>query len=407
MGRCYEFGVSIDPSSELAMVVAPEGGHCVCPSTGATCRGRFAGCTEIISQPGRIPPNAPEWSLGAGQGQLQAQPASQPVFVQTMPSQTVPSQTVPSQTVPAEAPPPVAQHTPAPAGGFHGALAAAEDRSVVRNNDTALADMRATLEALTDEVAKLRNRPQSATIEDLAEAVVILRNEAVSDNGAEEFLALGDQVDALTAHQHTLSALPAQMSSLEQGLQQLTSAIATIGYSQIDPSTIEEPMQKLARAVLELRSSQTHALGELRAAQTANVGSLEGLRNEVREVAARQARESHALRQQFTEMLTRIEERRGADVSGDELAAALKQMQSDLAKLQPDATEMVTATQLADTINTLRDAGVEDISAAHLVHAIQGDLRTIRDEMQSVKGRVEAMSGNGHRAVASNSPQHV
>ena len=45
------------------MVVVPGGGSCVCPTTGVTCRGRFAGCEEIVSQPGRIPPNAPDWAI--------------------------------------------------------------------------------------------------------------------------------------------------------------------------------------------------------------------------------------------------------------------------------------------------------------------------------------------------------
>ena len=63
MGRCYDFGVSIDASSEMAMMVAPEGGYCQSPSTAVTCEGRFDGCAEIVAVPGRVPPSAPGWSL--------------------------------------------------------------------------------------------------------------------------------------------------------------------------------------------------------------------------------------------------------------------------------------------------------------------------------------------------------
>ena len=63
MGRCYEFGISIDADSERAILVAPQGGFCICPSTGTTCEGRFIGCAAILEQANRVPPTAPSWAV--------------------------------------------------------------------------------------------------------------------------------------------------------------------------------------------------------------------------------------------------------------------------------------------------------------------------------------------------------
>jgi hypothetical protein len=65
MGRCYEFGTSIADDCDHAMVVSSEGGSCVCVRCGTACTGRFAGCSEIIAQPGRVPVFAPVWALDA------------------------------------------------------------------------------------------------------------------------------------------------------------------------------------------------------------------------------------------------------------------------------------------------------------------------------------------------------
>jgi hypothetical protein len=59
MGRCYEFGVSIDEACDHAMVVAPEGGACVCATCGSSCTGRFTGCAAILAKPGHVPLAAP------------------------------------------------------------------------------------------------------------------------------------------------------------------------------------------------------------------------------------------------------------------------------------------------------------------------------------------------------------
>ena len=312
------------------------------------------------------------------------QPVQQPVVTQ---------QFVPAPTLPAK-PHATARHESAEA--FQSALAAAEDRSVVRNNDTALVEMREAVDVLTHQVAELKNRPAGATIENLAEAVVILRQQAAADADAD---GMRELVETIAANQHAATALPDQMTALQQSMLDVTESVAEIAERQTElvatasdtTSEFDESMQKLGRAILELRGAQTGALEQLRSAQATTTAAVEALRDELSELAKRQARELHAVRQQFTEVRTRVEEREGADISADELAAQLNKMQSEIARLSPEGAEMISATQLADTINTLRDAGVEDLSAAHLVHALQTDMRTIRDEVQSVKGRVEAL----------------
>ena len=164
-------------------------------------------------------------------------------------------------------------------------------------------------------------------------------------------------------------------------------------------------MKQLGRAVLSLREAQTQAIDEVRTAQTQLTDLVQSMRDEVTALSQRQTREMHALRQQVTEMKTRLEERRAADVSGDELTTALGKIQTDIARLRPETSEMATATQLADTINTLRDAGVDDLSAAHLVHALQQDMRNIRDDIQSVRGDVESLIGNRDGEIAT--PSHA
>lgn len=65
MGRCYEFGTAINPDCDHGMVVVDEGGACRCPICGTLCRGKFAGCAEIVSRPGYASPLAPPRPRGA------------------------------------------------------------------------------------------------------------------------------------------------------------------------------------------------------------------------------------------------------------------------------------------------------------------------------------------------------
>lgn len=64
VGHCYEFGVAVDASCGHAMIVAPEGGACVCSTCNAHCEGRFPACAGIIARPGYVPAVAPGWAVG-------------------------------------------------------------------------------------------------------------------------------------------------------------------------------------------------------------------------------------------------------------------------------------------------------------------------------------------------------
>lgn len=72
MGRCYEFGVSVDEACEHAMSVVADGGSCECTVCDARCPGRFAGCAQVVDQPGYVPVLAPAW---ARSGTASAAPA--------------------------------------------------------------------------------------------------------------------------------------------------------------------------------------------------------------------------------------------------------------------------------------------------------------------------------------------
>ena len=63
MGQCYEFGVAIHEGCGHAMRVGDDGGACVCPTCGAYCEGRFAGCGPILEQAGYVPVTAPSWAV--------------------------------------------------------------------------------------------------------------------------------------------------------------------------------------------------------------------------------------------------------------------------------------------------------------------------------------------------------
>lgn len=67
MGRCYEFGVSIDGGCEHAMSVVAEGGACECQVCAAHCPGRFAGCAQVVARPGYVPSLAPAWARSGEQ----------------------------------------------------------------------------------------------------------------------------------------------------------------------------------------------------------------------------------------------------------------------------------------------------------------------------------------------------
>jgi hypothetical protein len=68
MGRCYEFGVSLSEGCEHAMVVAAEGGRCVCATCGSSCPGQFRACAAIVANPGYVPLTAPGWARPGGSG---------------------------------------------------------------------------------------------------------------------------------------------------------------------------------------------------------------------------------------------------------------------------------------------------------------------------------------------------
>ena len=351
MGRCYDFGISIDASSELAMVVAPEGGYCLCPSTGTTCGGRFAGCDEIIAQAGRIPANAPKWSVPQQQlAMSEVAAAPEPPAFQPNPPQPV--ETVEAARVEAIPAP--------PEPSLREALETADEQREPDAQAAVLDDITASIESLRGEVANLTEKPQTAAIDDVAEAVVLLQSEIAEST--------------------------TQIAQLGAMLGGLTEVVDAMGGRHEAPTydadrDVQVPLETLGRAMIEVRN-----------AQKATSKLLSPIRDALDESSQHQAGELRALRREIAEINNRMMEQRSADLSDEELAGALGDIRVELVRLRPESQEMVGATQLANTVNTLRDAGVEDLSAAHLVHALQVDMQTMREELQRVRRGIEAIS---------------
>lgn len=373
MGRCYDFGVSIDTSSERAMVVSAEGGSCVCPSSGVTCTGRFAGCADILNEPGRVPSNAPSWSLDPSPAVQQPKPANRTI-APSAPATPVPVPTPSFGEDRNGTPQPTAATTPhtSPSswsgGALGDALAAAEQRLAGPPPAQALSALVTAVEQLRHDFESFRTQPHGVSVDDLAEAVVVLRNSTPTDG-------------------------PVGGSNHQAEMHQLRSDVTQMN-EQMNVS-----LQRLGRAVLELRDTASEkpagaapGTADLTAAfeagQAQATASFNELRTQLVGAADAQAREVHALRAQVTALVTRIEARREADVSGTHIVAELESLRSELSRQSNDAAEMGTASELAATINTLRDAGTEQISAAHLIHSFQLEMRNLRTDLNDIRSAI-------------------
>jgi len=348
MGRCYDFGISIDPSSEKAMVVSPEGGYCVSPSTGVTCEGRFDGCDEIVAIPGRVPSSAPGWSLPTNG----SAPSTQDTGTSALPL----GSTGDSDEQRASTEPPddrldqlttivkalaqqIAETTKVDASKVDAstqtddlvrqiAQAAEEDRALGRARDQALSELTNSIKSLRHDLAEMADNRPTTSIDDIVEEMVILREELAP------------------------SPIPAELAdSVDKTMEEL--------------AELRGPVETIGRAMLELKSSQeqtTYAVA--------------------------------ALRDRLKGPLAMLERRCQTDMTGPDLAAKLSELCSEIGRIQPESAQNTTAGQLADTINALRDAGVEDISAAHLIHSLQVEMRTLRDEVVGIRGDIAEFATN-------------
>jgi len=340
MGRCYDFGISIDPSSEQAMIVAQEGGYCVSPPTGTTCEGRFEGCAEIMSSPSRVPPSAPGWSL--------------PTIVAPVGSA---DDTATDDATTSELPPPTEQieaesgeQTTAKCacqqavGELSHQLAnhAAETRSTALTQESSLNDLTAIVGSLSQEVNTVANNAvANATV-----ANATVANATVANNKAPA--SIDDLVEEMVILREDLapSPIPAELLGLVKQtvdeLHELRGAMETIG-----------------RAMLQLKGAQEQT--------TYTVTTL---------------------KDRVKGPLAELERRFQTDLTGPDIAGHFNELHAEIGRTRPEPADIVTASQLAATINTLRDAGVDDISSAHLIHSLQLEMRTLRDEVHSIRGDI-------------------
>lgn len=297
MGRCYEFGISIDADSERAMLVAPQGGFCVCPSTGTTCEGRFTGCAAILEQANRVPPTAPSWAVDE---------------MITQPTPPTPVAPLLSVTYPPQAP------------------------------------------TRTDTPTKIDPAPQAAPTEGRLDTIesTIQRLEA---------LLLEDREAAEASTAQDLRGMREQLASVQQ-------VIGSIHQVQRE---VEPP------------ATEAHIAGVHDAVE--HLATMVGLvRQEIQDTVERHQAELHAVRREMIELRATIQERIEMP-TGERLGPELRALRATVDELShQNRGQVQPASQLAETINTLRGAKLEEISAAHLVHTFQLEIRNLRDELQSL-----------------------
>ena len=227
---------------------------------------------------------------------------------------------------------------------------------------------------LKSEVAEVRQRPPEVSVEDIAEAILALRTTPSTEPEMPEPTPEPERVD-----------------DSNEAIEQLRTEVLA------RQDELAGSLHRLGRAMIELRDAQTATaqqadmsgpLGALELGHAQLTQSVEELRVQMTGATDAQAREVHALRAQVTAMMTRLEERRAADVSGAAVMEQLEALRSEVTRRDQEGADMSTATDLAATINTLRESGVEEISAAHLVHSFQLELRSLRTELHQIRDAV-------------------
>ncbi|MDG2111676.1 MAG: hypothetical protein P8N02_03570, partial [Actinomycetota bacterium] len=348
--------------------------------TGAACYGRFAGCADIIGQPGRVPPNAPAWSrpdasVGAqrptpslatatsappmpppAEAAVQRVAAPPPQASPTAPMAMVAPPTSPSPPPPLPVEPavtlpePVVPASPIPTPVSHHPTPDAQPKAGTTSSD---------LGDLLDVVQQLKA----------------------------EFRAQQASPDArLAGIEHSIELLAHRLTT--------PTAVATPPpeppASQLQPDP-EHQLSVLTESVSQMQATQEQALASSHA-QTASLHeTVEHLaqmvvlaRQETSEAAERHRRELHGVRRQLIELRASIDERSDA--------LAREQVDSDIRSIRTTVEELAahepgepaTAHELAATLNSLRDAEVEEISAAHLVHSFQVEIRDLRDHLDTL-----------------------
>ncbi len=315
MARCYEFGVTIESGSDQAMVVAPEGGYCLCPDTGVTCHGRFAGCDAITSQAGRIPPSAPPWTVST-------------------------AASIPEPTDGA-ARPPATDETDLPEGARSSTVVA--DRIDLRDADldTPGPDIAALLDELRGEIGNAQSGSDGriAVLEQRLEdlALTVATTDPSIDQIVDHLGQLTDQVRALSSDYRDL------LATLARRHEEVQSAVSEVAHVT------------------------------------------QAIRRDISDLAASHRRDIVALRRQI------IEAPPAADPCATPFEAVLREELRDIrraidAVADRSPSHIVTASQLAETINTMRGAGLEQISAAHLVQSIHDEVRAIVERAASNGG---------------------
>jgi len=189
-----------------------------------------------------------------------------------------------------------------------------------------------------------------------------------------------------------------RMADIERSIDHLSHRMATPAHPApaTDAGPMREELAAIAASVTEMTEGHAEAIAEVRAQTAAVHQVVEHLaqmvvlsRQELADAAERHHSELHGVRRQLIELRASLEERIEGSAQ-DRLHDQLTSIRTTVENLEPSSpADVVTASQLAETLNTLREAGAEEISAAHLVHSFQLEIRSLREQLEQLTSHTQ------------------
>ncbi len=395
MGYCYDFGIALD-GDDSAMMVSPEGGYCVCPTTGTTCAGLRPGCEQIVAQPGRISAAAPAPTAGGW-----------------WPASTSTSVTIgrPSPAPSPEPRPTTGVPTAADASPLGQILSILRDLRNEPASDPRLGQILEILQVLVEPADPPDPDPRIDRLLEMAQALAATParlgriHEQVNHlvRGQETLAAVPDTLTGTartveTIHEAVvpLLDLPARVESLYENLALVTESVELLrgeirtdiaGSGQI--AEVNRSIEQLARAMVELRREfgdidrTSPETGRIQESIENLAETVVAVRRELMNAHHRQAASIDHLATRVEQISDRLAAVEGMEAETADLSSAVYDMSAELAELRSGSTRptVVTATELAETINTMRGSDPEEITLAHLVHGFRTELRDLRNEL--------------------------
>ncbi len=406
MGYCYDFGIALD-GDDSAMMVSPEGGYCVCPSTGTTCAGLRPGCDQILSQPGRMSPSAPPAIASGGWWPASAAAPNRPRPIAGSIASPSPGTATPTDHRLGQIVEMLREMREQPSSDPR--LTQILDILRVMAEPTEPPEPDPRVDRLMEMVQALATSPtRLGRIQEQVNQIV--RSQEVMAAVPDTVTGTARAVEGIHEAVVPLLDLPARVESLYENLALLTEGVDLLraeirtdvaGTEQI--AAVNRSIEQLARAIIELRresagdvrpSDGTHPVGE----SVENLAeTVIAIRRELMAAHERQAGSIERLSAMVEGISDRLSAVEGVEAETADLSTAVYDMSAELAELRATSAlpGVVTATELAETINTMRDSDVEEITLAHLVHGFRTELRDLRNTLTAATTATAGGTGAG------------